>query len=418
MSEAKPRSKKYVWFLIIFMGLISLIDTYLSLIESTVIPYIVSDFNITNNIFTFWAGIFGAVGFLVFIISWISDRFGRKKGILALLLVMSTGSLMIGLVGNIAFPLFLIFYSIILLGVTSNLWALPVSEESPADKRGLYGSLVFLIGLIPIYALIGEPIAEAFGWQWTYGIVGIFGLCLVPVWYFMMKETDRWIKEREELGFSVESFRDSVKKFRKVDWKNIALAGTFFVIWNVAFKYANLAAGTYFKGVIGYTPATWTVLLLICGLMTILGALSSGILMEKVGRLKTMAFAAIASVLGYWLLGFTGNPFFLILIYYTMSTFSGFLTVYNSELFPTKIRGTALGILAFLSRFGYIFGPLLSSVFIPAIATPDTFDQFILYWFVGGCLLIIPLIALIFKPFETRSKTLEEIEFETGGALK
>ena len=59
----------------------------------------------------------------------------------------------------------MIFYAILILGTNVNLWTIPVSEESVPKRRALYGSLAFLIGLIPLYALVGEEIATAWGWQ-------------------------------------------------------------------------------------------------------------------------------------------------------------------------------------------------------------------------------------------------------------
>ena len=52
----------------------------------------------------------------------------------------------------------------------SNLWEIPVSEESPAKKRAIYGGVATLISLIPIAAIIGDDIADALGWRWSYGI--------------------------------------------------------------------------------------------------------------------------------------------------------------------------------------------------------------------------------------------------------
>ncbi|MHA1561027.1 MAG: hypothetical protein ACTSPA_02785 [Promethearchaeota archaeon] len=134
-EETRVRSKGYMTFLIIFMGLIALLDNYLSLIETDAIPYIIAEFEITLPVFLLWQGLFGIVAFFVFILSWFADIWGRKIGILILILVMSISALLIGLIGDTYLWVFFIFYAILILGTNVNLWTIPISEESPAKNQ-------------------------------------------------------------------------------------------------------------------------------------------------------------------------------------------------------------------------------------------------------------------------------------------
>ena len=95
LTESRPSSKMYIPFLVIFMGLIALVDNYLSLIEISAIPLIIDDFGIELDYFLLWQGIFGIVAFLVFLIGWLADLWGRKIGILILLLLMGGSALLI-----------------------------------------------------------------------------------------------------------------------------------------------------------------------------------------------------------------------------------------------------------------------------------------------------------------------------------
>ena len=171
----RVRSKGYMAYLITFMGLIALVDQYLSLIETSAVPYIMAHFNIGLDEFALWQGLFGIMAFLVFILSWFADVLGRKMGILILLLMMSISGLLIGLIGDTSLWVFFTLYSILILATNANLWTIPVSEESPAKRRAMNGSIAFLIGLLPLYAVLGDPIAEALGWPWMYGVFGIVG---------------------------------------------------------------------------------------------------------------------------------------------------------------------------------------------------------------------------------------------------
>ena len=91
----EPREKGYITFLVIFMGLVALLDQYLSQIEGPAIPYIIEEFGVTAAEFALWQGIFGVIAFAVFFLAWYSDAFGRKKGILILILILGVPSILI-----------------------------------------------------------------------------------------------------------------------------------------------------------------------------------------------------------------------------------------------------------------------------------------------------------------------------------
>ena len=148
-TTAEPvRSQRYIIFLVIVMGLVSQLDGWLSLIETTAVPFITTEFFAGDAAeFAFWQGLFGIIVFLVFFIGWFGDAYGRKKGMMLLVLVMGVPTIFITFLppGPGSAFLFFILYSIIIMGTTSNLWEVPISEEAPAERRGLYGSLAFLI---------------------------------------------------------------------------------------------------------------------------------------------------------------------------------------------------------------------------------------------------------------------------------
>jgi len=147
------------------MGLVGFLDNNLNFMEGQVIPDIITHYNLPSaEYFAFWQGIFGIVTFSVFFLSWFTDAFGRKKGIFILILLMGIPAFLIPFL-SVNVLIFFILYSIMITGTISNIWEIPVSEESPAKKRGFYGGLATLISLIPLYAIIGDDIAVALGWQ-------------------------------------------------------------------------------------------------------------------------------------------------------------------------------------------------------------------------------------------------------------
>jgi len=410
LNESKPRFKGYMPFLVIFMGLIALVDNYLSLIEISAIPLIIDDFGIDLNYFLLWQGIFGIVAFLVFLIGWLADLWGRKIGILILLIIMGGSALLIGLIGASSFWIFMTLYAILILGTNVNLWTIPISEESVPKRRALYGSLAFLIGLIPLYALVGEEIATAWGWQWMYGAMGAFGLILIIPWIFM-RETKRWKTQRDEFKIKNKrvKLKETIKLFTKRDWIFVVLTGGIYVCWNIAFKMATGTVGSFYQDIQLYTLAEFESVLLFAGLATILGALSIGIIMEKLGRIIAFIFSSIGATLAYLGLAFLGHPVFMVFIYYFMACFLGFLLVYIPEIFPTEIRGTATGMSLTLSRIGYVAGPLLAAV----ILIQETATTYMILYIVAAVFAVVPILSLLFNKYEPKGKTLEKIQEET-----
>ena len=409
ITESRPHSKKYMTYLVIFMGLIALVDNYLSLIEITAIPKIITHFGITLDVFLRWQGIFGIVAFLVFLIGGLADLWGRRIGILILLLLMGGSALLIGIVGARSLWIFIAFYALLILGTNVNLWIIPISEESPPKRRALYGSLAFLIGLIPLYAFVGEAISNSMGWQWMYGLMGAFGLLLIVAWYFM-KETKRWKIQREEFKLKKQRVRfiETIKKFTKKDWLFVVLTGTIYVCWNMSFKMATGTVASYYQNILFFTADRFETILIFAGLATILGALSIGIIMDKLGRMIAFIFSSVGASLSYLGLALHGHPVFMIFIYYFMACFLGFLLVYIPEIFSTEKRGTATGLSLTLSRLGYVVGPLLAGV----IVFQETVATYRLLYIIAAIIALVPMLSLFLNKYEPKGKTLEIIQEE------
>ncbi|NHI93640.1 MAG: MFS transporter [Candidatus Lokiarchaeota archaeon] len=406
------RSNKYVAFIVIFMGLIALLDQYLNLVETAIIDDIILEYFLVNDqttqgFFQLWQGIYGIIGFFVFFISWLSDAYGRRKGLLVLILVMGIPAVLIPFTpaGPMGFHFFMILYGIVIMGTLSNVWEIPVTEESPPKKRGLYGSLAFLIGLIPIYAIIAPRIASIFSWKWAYGIMGILMVVCLILLYFM-KEPERWECCKEERKHAAYEFIKQLKTLERKDIILLALFSAVYVIWNMAFKMGGTGGKQLFV-FIGQKAQFDGYILTIAGLMTMAGAVISGVLMDKIGRNGTLVFGAIGSVISFMMLPFTASttPLFFWTVYFFMPIVLAWIMVYFSEMFPTKNRATCTGILSSVSRLGYVFGPILGGFLI------STFN-FHVYFIVGGFLMMLPMLVLFTKPLEAKAKTLEEIEAE------
>lgn len=401
----EQRSWKYMFYLVIFMGLVGQMDVWLSLIETSAVPFLIAEFGVTIIDFGFWAGAFGVIVFLVFFIGWFSDAFGRKKGILLLILVMGIPALFIGLFA-ITFHLFLLLYAIAIMGTTSNLWEVPIAEESPAEKRGLYGALAFLISVIPLSSIVGVDIIGLFGWRWGYGAM-FFIMIILLVFLFFMKEPKRWVDAREKRGEKRLGIIEALKSLGRKDLTYVTVATIVYLTWTTSFKLGTLYGGYYFVTVLGYDFATqWKSVLTIAGLLLPVSAIITGVLLDKGGRNITLVLGSIGSVVSFIGLGFTTMPAFYWGVYFFMAMLLAWIYVYIAEIFPTAVRSTSIGVAVTGSRLGYVIGPIIAAVLLMTDPTMTIF------WIVSGIIMIIPLLSLLTKPYETKGKTLEVIQEE------
>jgi len=191
-TKIKPRNKGYLLYLIIFMGLVALMDQYLSTIKTTALPYILSEYKITPTQFSNLEGFFFILTFFIFLLNSLVDRIGRKFSIALLVLIMGLASLGILLFSHTIYW-FMIMYTLAIYATVSNMWTIPISEESPTQNRAKYVALVYIIGLIPLQALLPPLIINTLhlSWKWMYGVMSLFMLPLLVLWFFM-KETNRF----------------------------------------------------------------------------------------------------------------------------------------------------------------------------------------------------------------------------------
>lgn len=277
------------------------------------------------------------------------------------------------------------------------------SQRAQIDR--IIDYIATLISLIPIYAFIGVGIAQGFGWRWTYAFFFFFMLGLLVMWFFM-KEPERWERSKEDRGHEFLKIKHALKKISRKDAVYIAISTLVYGIWTVSFKMGSSWGGYYFTTVQGLTEDEFGNILLIGGLCIMFGALVSGIIMDKLGRITTLVLGCGGSIFGFLFLGLTGSPIGFWLMYFFMPVVFTWIMVYFAEVYPTEIRSTATGIAATGARVSYVVGPLLSSVLLLAFPTME------LFWVIGGLFMIIPLFSLLLKPYETKGKSLEDIQRE------
>jgi len=404
------RSKRYLLYLMTFMGLVAIMDQYLSMVKTTAIPYLLEEYGITPSQFSWLEALYLISSFFIFALNGLNDIIGRKYSILILVLLMGFSALGI-LIASPTLHLFMVFYALAIYTSVSNMWTIPISEESTAQRRAKNVSIVYVIGLIPLQAILPPILVDTLGlnWRWMYGIMFLFMLPLLVMWFFM-KETKRYdtvsverqagARKRHILGLGV---------IDRHDLRYILISAAVWMCW-LTFSILYFWAGYYFMTVKGYSLSQWSLVLLATLIMAMLGGIAGGWLMDRIGRKRSLIISCVGLSVFLVLLGFGKGPVLPI-----VSAITGFFTsfsytwvvVFVPEIFPTERRGTCMGWTTTLARVSYVAGPALAAILLNAFPTMEWF------WVVTAGVALLPIgIVLLFNPYETKTRGLEEIEIQ------
>lgn len=407
-ATVKVRSRNYLLYMIIFMGMVAIMDQYLSTIKTTALPYILEEYKVSASQFSYLEAVYLAFTFLIFLLNGLTDIIGRRLSILILILIMGLASFGV-LYFTPSIHWFMIMYTIAIFATVSNIWTIPVSEESPAEKRAKYIAIVYIIGLIPLQAILPPLLMNTLGlsWKWMYGVMFIFMVPLLIMWAFM-KETHRYEiiqKERQAGTRKLHFFGMGV--IDKKDIRYILISSSIWLAW-LTYQFFYYWAGYYFMTIKGYKLNQWSLVLLVTLVVAMGGGYLSGIIMDRIGRKPALILGCIGLSLVLVLMGF-GQGFLLPVAAVLMGFFTSFtytwIVVYIPEVFPTERRGACMGWTTTVARISYVIGPLLTGYVLSLFPTMEWF------WVIGAVIILLPIVVLFFlNPSETKTQELEEIE--------
>ena len=410
VNIVKPRSRGYIGYLAVLMTIIALMDWYISTIKMTALPSILKEYNMTPAQFSWTESLFLIPTFLVFLLNGLNDIIGRKWSVLILMLLMGTSCISI-VYFTPSFFMFMTFYAVAMLTTVSNMWAIPIGEESKAANRGKMVGLVYTLGMIPLSALLPSLLVDKLGldWRWMYGVMFFMMMVGIILWFFM-KETARYeqIKAERKAGTRKEHIF-GVGVITKGDIKYIAIGALMWICWLLD-QFLFFWAGHYFMNIKGLTLQQWTYgVLLLAMLGTIAGGFVGGWLLDKIGRKVTWVIGCLGMAVSMAPIGFLPDSLVRIAVI-SGGFFMGFsyawIVVFIPEIFPTDRRGSCLGWTTTITRISYVLGPVVAAVLLTLSPNMEWF------WVVTGAIMIIPAVSLLLiKPYETKNKELEEIEY-------
>lgn len=312
-----------------------------------------------------------ALGGIIF--GGLADRFGRKKVLTWTLLTYSFGTFFCGL--SHAFWIFLLFRIVTGLGVGGE-WATGqtlIGETFPARMRARFAAVMQTgapMGVL-LASVVGsflEPVFTSL-WGLSWGWRACFFVSVLPAILVVfirryMPESDIWEgQKRAPAAMHLLAELRSNKVLRKLFFLGLVLAlADMSAYW---FTYTWMPKYLYDQ--LGFSLARsgwWMIVTQVAGLV---GYLSYGFVADWGGRRWAYSLFSLTWAMGLigitWFWGATGHlPWlplvFMVLVGFGTGNFSGYGPIF-SELFPTRIRSSAMGTAFNLSRGVQFFTPLI-----------------------------------------------------------
>lgn len=301
-----------------------------------------------------------AVGGLVFGV--LADRLGRTRALNLSILLYSVFTFACGLAPNIW--VFGIFRVLLGLGMGGE-WASGatlVSETWPEKHRGKALGIMqscWAIGY-GLAAVVVALLLPRFGWRAVF-FVGILP-ALFTLWIRRrVKEPEVWLAVSRQVTTSrpATAARQASFPVRIAIFLTAMNAATMFAWWGLNLWVPSYLSMPSTQGGVGLPTETMALFIVAMQVGMWLGYVTFGFISDAFGRRPTYITYLLVAAFLVWIYSGTREPMLLLVLgpfvaFFGTGYFSGFGAV-ASEIFPTSIRATALGVT-------YNSGRLLSAV--------------------------------------------------------
>jgi len=289
---------------------------------------------------------------------WFADRAGRVRALSACVLIYSVATALCGLTHT---AVTLMLCRIVLgLGMGGE-WAAGaalVAETWPARHRAKALALVqssWAVGFALGAALVAIVLTR---WGWRAVFFAGVAPALAALWLQRrLHEPEPWLRERTPRVRMGPLFRGALRRNTLIcATMNAASLFAWWGLFTWVPRFLSMPRAQGGRGLGIVMTSEWTIVM---QGGTFLGYVSFGYIADRFGRKPTYIAYLVAAAALVPLFAFIGNAAALLVIgpligFFGTGYFSGF-SVISSELFPTALRGSAMG-------FVYNIGRLLSAV--------------------------------------------------------
>ncbi len=369
-----------------------------------------------------------------------TDKWGRKRILIFVALIFAVTSVWTAIVDSLTGLVIARIAGGIAVGAASTVSPMYISEVSPAKYRGSLVSMyqLFIVTGILISYMINYLLHDIGpnNWRWMFAsgaipsilfFIMLFFVSETPRFLYLKGKKDEALKVLERIG-GKELAKSEMEEIRKsftgqsVSFKML-LDPSLRKVLVVGFVLAIFIQLSGINTIIDYAPkifstAGWEIdtglfATFGLGIVNFVSTWVSILIIDRFGRrpLYIIGSAGMTlSLLGLSIAGFLGHfsgltVLFLIIIFliFFSSCVGPVFWTYMSEIFPNRIRGTAMTVPVFTQ---WVFNALVVLVFPAMLVKLDT-------GFTFGLLAVFAFGQFLFalkKMPETKGKSLEEIE--------
>ena len=346
-SATTPAQRRVV----IAAGLGWMLDAFDVLLYSIVLATLMRQFGMSRttagllNALTLAASAIGGLAFGL-----LADRFGRRPMLSASILVYSVFTFACGLSTSLVALASFRFLLGLGMGGEWNTGAALVAESYPSAWRGRALGIVqssWAIGYA-LAAIVAGLVLPHFGWRWVF-FAGILPAATVLWIRSQVPEPALWQQSQAAPQVSGSKRRAFAKAMRPLITLTLANTCGMFAWWGLFTWIPAYLVLPQAQGGRGFTTLSLTGFLVVLNLAGMLpGYLLFGVIADRFGRRTTFVGYLLAAAASVPLFATARQPS-LILLFASITAFfgTGFFTgcgLIGSELFPTPIRATALGI--------------------------------------------------------------------------
>ena len=308
-----------------------------------------------------------ATGFGGIIFGALGDQYGRKKVLQWTIIIYSIGTLLCAFTWD--FYSLLIFRFITGLGVGGE-WATGqtyINETFPDNLRAKFGAFMQSgapIGVI-LASIVGGLVTPIIGWRLTFLVSIIPALTVIFIRRYL-DESDVWLQNKDKYVN-----KNILKEFRELiraEHRKIFLISLVLCIFGMsAYWYTYSWLPTYLEQERGLALLGTTFGVIIIQMGDFTGYTTFGFVAEKLGRRPAFTIYSFIMALGISMITIFWNQIvqvpellyvFMFLTGFGTGFFGGFGALF-SELFPTKIRNTAVGTVFNLARGAQFITPVI-----------------------------------------------------------
>jgi predicted MFS family arabinose efflux permease len=383
------------------LGFLTFNAVYVGIVMAPVLTQIAGEFSITAGTAGLVVAAYGAPGILVAVLTGpYSDRFGRKRFLVAGSLIMGAFTLL----GAFATSFAVLVAMRIIAGIGAsvifpNVTAM-VGDNFPYRERG--GAMGTVIGLNTLASVIGVPLAgilaEATTWRVSVGLVGVLSIAAAILL--------AWKLQPAQTPLSESRIRDM---YRSIITNRSALGaiGSSFLGALYWFTWATYIV-VFFERVFGLSQGVASILALTQGLGVMLGSQLGGRLGGRVGHKRIVAGSVLLS--GALLLLQTNMALPLpvtAVLNLLLSAVIGARFASNTTLLTEQVpeaRGTLLAVSASVTGGSIVVGAVLGGLLIDGPG----------FWALGALCFVAAVLAALVVTIFVRE---EPIDLEIAPAV-